>query len=148
MKRADALQGLSRDHHRTLVVALRLRRAEPETAVAVRREILEFWHGREHRHIGLEETVLLPAAARAAPSPDLEAALTRMQVEHVLIRERIAELEGERPEKEPLRALGRRLADHVGFEERVLFPLVERELSPERLDELARALGVGRGDGP
>jgi hypothetical protein len=46
MKRNEALQQLSRDHHRALEVALKLRRATDAEADAVRDRFLEFW--REH----------------------------------------------------------------------------------------------------
>ena len=50
MKRATALQGLSRDHHQALAVALRLRRADAGSATEARRGFLDFWreHGAEH----------------------------------------------------------------------------------------------------
>lgn len=145
MRRTSALQGLSRDHHRTLVVALRLKRVNPEDAIEGTRELLEFWHTRERLHLELEEEVLAPAIERSARSSELEAALARMHVEHVLIRGRVAELEGDGGDSAALHALGTRLADHVRFEEHVLFPLIEQELPPGRLEELAKGLGSNAG---
>ena len=44
-------------------------------------------------------------------------------------------------------ALGERLGDHVRFEERVLFEMLERRLSPPELERLGEAVAAAEGDG-
>jgi hemerythrin-like domain-containing protein len=83
--------------------------------------------------------VLLPAYARRGPAD--EPAVVRVLTEHVDLRRRGAELEtGESPALSDLRELGQRLERHIRYEERVLFPLIERALPDAELAELALAL--------
>lgn len=64
-----------------------------------------------------------------------------MLTDHVWTRARIAALRdaGEAPVAE-VRELGERLDAHVRHEERVLFPAIERALSPGQLEALGRAV--------
>lgn len=137
MKRTDALQPLSRDHHRALEVALRLRRATPEDADAIRTSFLEFWREHGALHFRVEEDVLLPAIAhRVEPS---DPAVVRVLTDHVGIRRRASDLEeADPPDADELRALGRALNDHVRHEERVLFPLIEEALTEAELESLTQ----------
>jgi hemerythrin-like domain-containing protein len=146
VKRSDALQQLSRDHHRALEAALKLRRAgetEREEATA---EFLRFWREHGALHFRVEEDVLLPGAA-----PDVEPtdpAVVRVLTDHVEIRRRAAHLHRrEIPEAAELNALGELLNDHVRHEERVLFPLIEERLEPDRLDALAQRIGEAERSG-
>jgi hypothetical protein len=61
MKRSEALWSLSRDHHRALSVAQRMRRADDAAEGA--RAFLEFWKGHGEPHFRVEEEVLLPCWA-------------------------------------------------------------------------------------
>ena len=57
-----------------------------------------------------------------------QTAASRLAHEHLEIRAAALEL-AERPELELVRDLGQRLADHVRFEERELFGLIEDDLA-------------------
>ena len=139
MKRSEFLQNLSREHHRGLFVALRLRRATRASMTDARGAFLQFWHSEGGQHFRVEEEVLLPAYARHRP-PD-EPAVVRVLTEHVDLRRRAAEMEASRaPSLTDVHELGERLAQHIRHEERVLFPAIEAALSDAELSELARAL--------
>lgn len=143
MKRAEALQPLSHDHHQALVVAMRLRRADERSASAAAEAFLAFWDADGQRHFREEEEVLLPAFA---PYGDVEHPLVaRALVEHVAIRARVRALEQAMPDPAPLavRELGDALQAHVRLEERELFPLIEAALPPQALAALAAALDHG-----
>jgi hemerythrin-like domain-containing protein len=142
MRRAEALQALSRDHHRALELALKLRRATGEDAAAVRREFLEYWREHGALHFRVEEDVLLPTAAhRVDPS---DPAVVRVLTDHIEIRRRASDLEGaEDPVPGELNTLGEALSDHVRHEERVLFPMIEAALSEEELERPALRLISG-----
>ncbi len=141
MKRAEALRPLSRDHHGALVAAKALRDAEsPEPA---RRAFLEFWHEHGIRHFRVEEEVLLPGWALHAEVD--RPAVSRMLEDHLTIRREALRLEAGAVPVEDLQALGRVLADHVRFEERELFELIEAALGPEALDRLAGAIEEAEG---
>jgi hemerythrin-like domain-containing protein len=140
MKRSEALAALSRDHHRGLFAAMKLKRADEETAAAAARDtFLEFWEGGGRHHFHVEEEVLLPAWARhgAADHP----AVVQVLVEHVDLRRRSADVAATgSPPLGDLHELGERLERHIRHEERVLFPLIEQALSPDELVELAVAI--------
>jgi hemerythrin-like domain-containing protein len=136
LKRAEALQSLSRDHHRALVVARRLRRADdPEEAAAT---FLEFWREDGHRHFRIEEEVLLPCWALLGKLD--ESAAAQLSSEHLRIRSVAWAIESGVPSVEQVRELADHLAAHVRFEERVLFPLIEQDLGVDELNRLASAV--------
>jgi hemerythrin-like domain-containing protein len=139
MKRDPHLAPLSHEHQHGLAVALRLRRATADSALAAKAEFISFWEEEGERHFRAEEEVLLPAVA--AHVPPAHEAVVRMLVEHVELRRRAAELSlAPVPELDDLHALGDHLHQHIRYEERVLFPLIEDELPEAKLAELGSAL--------
>jgi hemerythrin-like domain-containing protein len=137
VKRSEALQSLSRDHHQALVQAQRLRKAHD--AEAALDGFLEFWADECELHFRVEEEVLLPHWAMLG-SVDQEAA-SRLCREHLAIRASLLNLRRD-PSLDRLRQLGERLSAHVRFEERELFPLLEADLDEERLRVLASAVSA------
>ena len=136
MKRSEALQPLSREHLTALLCAKKLREAE-EVAPASQ-AFLDFWHGDGQRHFRVEEEVLLPAwAARAEVD---RAGVMRMLEEHLEIRRQALRLAAGELTLEEVRALGVLLHDHVRFEERQLFPLIEEAMDAGALSRLAVAI--------
>lgn len=138
MKRAEALQPLSREHLAALLAAKRLR--EAGDLAAAREGFLEFWREDGRRHFRVEEEVLLPTWARYAEVD--EAGVGRMLDEHLAIRREALRLEDGEATLEEARALGDLLHDHVRFEERQLFPAAEAALDAESLDRLAKAIAA------
>jgi hypothetical protein len=141
MKRDPALASLSRDHHEALFVAQRLRRATTQTADEARAAFLAFWEGHGRGHFRLEEEVLLPAyAGHGDPHHPLVA---RVLCDHVAIRHRTDALSRERCSTvSALRELGVRLTEHIRFEERELFPLIESVMPAPQLAAVAEALDL------
>jgi iron-sulfur cluster repair protein YtfE (RIC family) len=137
MKRAAPLQQLSRDHHRALVVARRLKRADSSTALEAGRVFSEFWRSDGEEHFQREEQVLLPGVA-AYVEPDTSV-VVRVLTDHVRIRH-LAARAGDSPEPETLHELGTSLEGHVRLEERELFPLLERVVPEAELVQLAARL--------
>ncbi|MGV1047722.1 MAG: hemerythrin domain-containing protein [Solirubrobacterales bacterium] len=136
MKRAEALRPLSREHLTALLVAKKLREADdPEAASG---SFLDFWRDDGQRHFRVEEEVLLPTWAVYAEVD--RAGVSRMLEEHLAIRREALRLAAGEATLEQLRALGQLLHDHVRFEERQLFPLVEAALQPASLARLAVAI--------
>ena len=135
MKRSAALLSLSRDHYHALAAAQGMRRADdgPEGAAL----FLKFWNDQGQAHFRLEEEVLMPSWALLGTVD--EAAAAQLAREHLEIRTAALAL-AKQPELERVRDLGQRLASHVRFEERVLFGLIETDLSPPDLDRLARTV--------
>jgi Hemerythrin HHE cation binding domain len=135
MKRAEALQPLSHQHHRGLYAALKLKRADPAGAREARDLFTQFWEREGREHFRAEEETLLPAFARYAEHD--HPAVVRVLVEHVDLRRRAGEVAAaDEPDPEVLRELGERLERHIRHEERILFPLIEQAVPPAELERL------------
>lgn len=140
MKRSEALAILSRDHHQALFVALKLTRADDETADAERSRFLEFWTtGGGRRHFQLEEELLLPAYAAYGDAH--HPLVLRVLGDHVAIRAQADRL-ALQPHATPdlLHELGATLTAHVRLEERELFEVIEDAMPADELLALARRL--------
>jgi hemerythrin-like domain-containing protein len=142
MKRSPELRDLSVQHHDALIAARTMRRAGEgaaplEAAIA---RFMQAWHGEIRAHFQVEEEVLLPLFARAAPADD--PLIVRTLTEHVLLRRMVYDLKQAAGEqRQPLAGeIGRLLNDHIRFEERVLFPAIETALAGPSLVELGRLL--------
>jgi Hemerythrin HHE cation binding domain len=141
MKRAAALRPLSREHLVALLAAKRLREAASAGEGAP--VFLEFWQNDGRRHFRIEEEVLLPTwALHAEVDRD---GVRRMLDEHLAIRREALRAEAGELPLEGARELGALLHDHVRFEERQLFPLVEAALDPAALSRLAAAIERAEG---
>jgi hypothetical protein len=135
MQRSAALAALSRDHQHALAVALVLRRADDAGAEAAIGRFRDFFESEGRLHFSIEEQVLLPALP--PDDPEWSAAVARVREDHAAIRSAAA---GSPSGADAVRRLGQRLHDHVRFEERVLFDLLERRLPAAELERLGRAV--------
>lgn len=138
MKRHAALQDLSRDHQLMLMQARHIRWLEeghPRAASlnAVCAGLLAFWQRDGELHLLEEETVLLPAL----PLPSMQTHVRRVQQDHAAMRQAIAQLHTQIHEK-ALFDFGRRLHDHVRWEERELFEQSQTQLNDVQLADMGR----------
>jgi Hemerythrin HHE cation binding domain len=140
VKRSAALTPLSHDHQHALDAALRLRRADEETLGAAITGFQEFFEREGRRHFAIEEELVLPALP--ADDPEWAAGVERVRDDHAAIRAAAGAL----GDAADARALGERLNDHVRFEERTLFPLIERRLAGAELERLGAAIAVAERD--
>lgn len=139
MKRSEALAPLSRDHHQTLVVAQKLARIDDQNAAEVIERFAEHWREDAEQHFQIEEAVLLPRFAQFGDAHD--PAVLRTLGDHVEIRSCVQRLLGvDQPDLALAASLGKLLAAHVRFEERELYPLIERTMPEDALTELAAAV--------
>jgi hemerythrin-like domain-containing protein len=136
VKRAEALRPLSREHQVALAVAKMLREASDRNRAGL--AFLDFWEEDGRRHFRIEEEVLLPTWALHAEVD--RAGAGRMLEEHLAIRRAALRIADGTAPLEELQALGALLHDHVRFEERELFPLVEAALDADSLAQLAAAI--------
>jgi quercetin dioxygenase-like cupin family protein len=143
VKRHAALIQFSHDHHHGLVEAKRLRRAaiagdaERRDAVSA---FLAFFDRDTRSHFRDEEERLFPLLVGAGePATEL---LTRALLEHQEIHALVRDLDGA---PAGMRRLGELLEEHIRFEERALFPLIE-EIASE--SDLRRLENVGSGRTP
>ena len=142
MNRSAELRDLSDDHHTAWVLALHARRAaasgDPDAVANAWAAIDRDCPQSLEPHFAIEERWLAPPLAAAG-----ETALSaRMRADHDAIRA-YARSGGDRS-PEALGSFAARLAAHVRFEERELFPTAERRRSPWELAAIARACGEQR----
>jgi mannose-6-phosphate isomerase-like protein (cupin superfamily) len=143
VRRRPALVPLSHDHHHALVEARRLRRAaEGPEAAAAAAAFLRFFRDDSVRHFREEEELLFPLVADVdeAREPVVRALLEHQRL-HALAAELDEDLAGGDAPGETMEELGRLLHDHVRYEERVLFPLIENVLGDALPPELPRGRG-------
>ena len=133
MKRSDALAPVSREHHQALFVAQKLTRATGDTAAHAAAALREFWESAGRRHFHVEEDTILSLI-----DPGREE-VRRIYAEHAELRHLIARVSDE-SSADDLNRLGTMLHDHIRYEERVVFPAIEAELSPAELERLGVAL--------
>jgi hemerythrin-like domain-containing protein len=135
MKRHVSLQPLSRDHYGGLVQAKHLTEAAdegPDERAAAIAEFTRAWQTEISDHFEVEERLLLPWLG------DEAAEAARLREEHGALRALAQAVSVTEPDT--LRTLGNRLHDHIRWEERELFPLLERTLSEEQLRALETPL--------
>jgi hypothetical protein len=136
VKRAEALQPLSREHLAALLAARKLRAADDVTVAT--HQFLAFWDDDGRRHFRIEEEVLLPGWA-AYGKVDRDG-VARMLEEHLIIRREVVRLGAGELSVGQIHRLGDLLHDHVRFEERVLFVAAEEALNAVSLARLATAI--------
>lgn len=140
MKRIDQLQQLSREHHQALVLANRCNK------VAATADF-DACHGQWQQVRALFLNELMPPRIEEqcliAPLQRLNNTQLRDRLlhEHGLLQACVFEaVEPETPALvKRLRHFGKLLADHVRFEERLLFPYLEQQLSTEELGRIDAA---------
>jgi hemerythrin-like domain-containing protein len=141
LKRHAALQPLSRDHHGALVQARALRLEAGDARAA--RAFLDFVERELRGHMADEENALLPRARGADAS-----AAQRILAEHrellALSAEIARALEAGSDLRSPMAEAGQLLDDHVRYEERHFFEVVQRALPAADLDEIGRAIEASR----
>lgn len=136
MKRDRRLRDLSDDHHQALVLARRATRAaagDTATSRCVWDEVVRRFANELEPHFAIEEQCLLPALARSGRA-DLA---RRTRDEHAALRQLVIEDQTEIASR--LARFGRLLRDHVRFEERVLFAVIQETLDDAALDVVGDA---------
>lgn len=140
IKRHEVLQPLSRHHMVALHLGVKLRRAGTDesrlTEAEVRQEVIDFWEPDGQNHFREEEEILLPVYARYGSIDD--ELIIEMLLEHVQIRSLIKQIiDSETPLLEVMHELGDLLEKHVRKEERIIFPIIEKALPEDVLEEMA-----------
>jgi iron-sulfur cluster repair protein YtfE (RIC family) len=127
MKRHPALQPFSRDHNVGLVLARRLS-TSPDWQAALD-EFVNLWNTELQEHFQEEEELLLPL------SSDQERAT--LLGEHKAIGAYVAWARLGMLGPRDVSRLGQMLNDHIRWEERALFPAIEKRSSEDELRALA-----------
>jgi len=145
VKRDERLVRLSWDHHHGLVMARRiareLPRASDEAFGRLYADLLAFWAAGLLPHFRAENECLLARLVRhLAPGHE---AVARTQRDHLDIEALVAVMRDTTDpavRRDALADFGRRLRDHIRWEEAVLFAEAERSLTGRELDNLGEEL--------
>lgn len=139
MKRHDALIPLTHDHHHALAQARRLVQAADQDSsdrISQARSFLGFFTSDTIAHFREEEESIFPLVIDA---PEAQMSLTRLLLEHVKLHGLVTELRSEvaagDASAETMKQIGSLLQDHIRFEEKDLFPLIE-SLAPDALSSV------------
>jgi hemerythrin-like domain-containing protein len=132
IKRSEQLAPLSREHHDALVFLLRIKQGSKNgTPIRIISEYINwFWANNLNNHIQQEERLLLPHL-----SHDDELA-RQLKSEHSTIRDLASR---ELSESEVV-GFSNVLNAHIRFEERILFPHIERKISIDQLNKIFEQL--------
>ena len=141
MKRHKALITLSSDHQNGLAVSNKLKYSykptsseiPPSSPEQLKELLLKFFREHLHEHFEIEEKILAPYF----PENDM---MQRMLNEHVMLNKMISEIESVPAGRDTLNDFGKMLEAHIRFEERELFPMIEKNLSEEQLDEIEKQI--------
>jgi iron-sulfur cluster repair protein YtfE (RIC family) len=152
MKRHPALVQLSRDHHQALVLGRalqadaprRLRATLPADSADLVVHLKARFAAELEPHFAVEDRVLIPVSEAKGEPLALQA--LRIRHDHAALREMVASLAPGPRLGSALDAFGRRLMDHVQYEERIWFPTLEQELDTDALAAVAADL-TGSVDG-
>lgn len=136
MKRDRRLYRLSHDHHTGLVFAWRIKQglANEASEMQIRAYIKYFWDNDLRRHFRDEENLLLPHLSDSDPMK------IRTLQEHESIRELVHLIDVREDGRERIQQLSTIVHNHIRFEERQLFPYLEKALSAAQLNAIGAAL--------
>jgi hypothetical protein len=147
-KRHDTLIPLTHDHHHALAQARRLQDVGAMPDQTERRNLandfLNFYFGRAVRHFHEEEELFFAPLIDHPEARDhvLRAVSDHLRL-HALVRTVKRQLSDGDADPEILGRISTLLTEHVRFEEQELFPLVQRLVPEDDLNDLAT---VGRRD--
>ena len=132
--RDENLYVFSHEHHHGLIFAVRLRKAHQADAETLKHYIEDFWENSLDSHFNNEERVFLDFIG----DKDLR---QRFLSEHKQIRNLhsdIVDSDGDIVEK--AKRFGILINDHIRFEERILFPWLQENLSSDDLKQIGSSL--------
>lgn len=135
MKRHDSIVVFSREHHFGLLFCWKIKQGVKKQVPTERIQpyIKYFWENHLQRHFEEEETLLFTLL-----QDDL---MEQARSEHRHIRRLMETTISAKPvHPDQLDILTDALDDHIRFEERVLFPFLERELPADQLATLGSRL--------
>ena len=146
MKRHKSLKVLSNDHQHGLVLSLKLKYSKQpissslkEEVRILRNELIDKFENDLSKHFKLEEIYLAPLF----PENDM---IARMLNEHKKLEDFYSKIYTKsekwsfRQFREKLNLFGELLEMHIRFEERELFPMIEKNLTDDQLKTLGENL--------
>jgi len=143
MKRDEAIAPLSRDHHRTLILAQLLKRNAPvyhglPTTVADKVNYAqEQFNSSIQLHFQQEERML---ELTAGSHPEIDTLAGEIKNEHRQLTALFHSLDTAANPEQTMDTLANTLQDHIRKEERVLFPLLQQHCTAGLLQQVHKLL--------
>ena len=143
-RRHDTLIPLTHDHHHTLAQARRLQDISKLEEVSDRRNVandfVNFYFGRAIRHFHEEEELFFAPLVDHPEARDLviRAVSDHLRL-HAMVRSVKRQISDGEADPKLLSDISSLLKEHVRFEEQELFPLIERLVPEDELQDLATA---------
>ena len=138
IKRNDNIVKLSRDHHGGLLFCWKLKQGIKHHAAKERmiKYVQYFWDHHFYEHFREEEQILF------APLKDKDKLVQKAIEDHQRVKTLINEIifSGSENQHDKLSALANMVDEHVRYEERILFPHLEKELSEEQLENIGKRI--------
>ena len=144
MKRANQLQPLSRQHHLGLNLSRHAKECTDEPI-----EIAQHWHNltsyidNMQYHFQIEDNLIANALEPyRATQPDVASVLETLDGQHKQLHQlmnTVGKAGGKDVTVTQVKELGTLLYDHIRFEERELYPMVEKYLTEDELNAVYKA---------
>lgn len=141
IKRNKNITWLSKDHHSGLLACWKINRGINLNIATerIKKYILFFWEDHLEQHFKEEELFLFDTMRDDKISTAIE--------QHKSIREKIKTFaENDIADTFVLQQFAEELNDHIRYEERILFPFLEKALSQSRLQYIGAALENSHAD--
>lgn len=136
MKRNENIVKLSRDHHASLLFSWKIRQGVKRHAPEERmiKYVNYFWHHHFAVHFKEEENLLF--------MPLKDQVIQKAVEDHKKIETLINDLDPLKKEntQQKLSELADTVDEHVRYEERILFPHLESELTEDQLNDIGRQI--------
>ncbi len=132
--RNENLYVFSHEHHHGLVFAVRLKKALQTSTETLKKYVLHFWDSALDAHFKNEEELFLHLLA----NKDIKTQFLR---EHKLINSLVNDIQSANEDIiQKAEELSDQLKLHIKFEEKVLFPWLQDNLSPDELYQIGESL--------
>ena len=147
MKRANQLQPLSRQHHLGLHIGRHAKECADESQEVTKHwQALSSYMSDMKSHFDIEDNIIASALLTYRDTqPEVASVLDKLEQQHKQLHKLIADIQitqkttADVPTVAQVRQLANALYDHVRFEERELFPIVETYLTTEELNAIYAA---------
>lgn len=144
MKRVNQLQPLSRQHHLGLHVGRHAKEcADNPQAITEHWQALSSYMSEMRHHFQIEDNLIVDALVpHQSSQPKVASVLNKLEEQHQQLNELTAEIctsQNNTVTVQQVRQLGNLLYDHVRFEERELFPMIEEYLTEDELNAIYKA---------
>ena len=142
MKRAKQLQPLSRQHHLGLNLGYHAKEcADNPQEIAKHWQALSSYMNDMRHHFNIEDNLIVEALLpHQSTDPNVTSVLNNMQQQHQSLNKLMADIQavqdanGSAVTVSQIREFATQIYDHVRFEERELFPMVEKYLTEDELN--------------